>query len=158
MSKRASITIVYLDLLFALFAALTMVNLILAITKGRTPHQLEKDFVVIRIDWADSVREVENYPYQTRRFALARSGAFDGPEWMHAQGATTNRTSPPRSVFIAPALGGRAWEFAPADIAASELLRMYAIAVEVRTRSGPKLFHPGRSGAGAVRFETEPTR
>lgn len=157
MRKRYSITIVYLDLLFALFAALTMVNLVLAISKGRTPHRLEKDFVIVRVEWLPAIREVDDYPRRTRQFALTRVGGGDGPGWVHAQGASPNQSAPARSVFVAPALGAGSWQFGGTGVDA-DLLRTFAVSVEVQTRGGVRRFEPGRPAAPPIRFETEPSR
>lgn len=49
--KPHSVTLTLLDLIFSLFAAATALNLVLAIAKGRTDHRLERDFILVRVEW-----------------------------------------------------------------------------------------------------------
>jgi hypothetical protein len=136
--KKHSITLSFLDLLFALFAALTMLNIMLAITKGRTAHRLEKDFLLIRVRWNDSVRGVKGFADLTGQARLTDAGGKEVP-WAHEQPPDLLPDQPLESVFLAAPLGAGSWRFAGHD-----QVWGHAEHVEVSTRKGgpPRLLYP----------------
>jgi hypothetical protein len=49
--KKQSIYISFLDLVFSLLGSTTILTIILAITAGRSEHQLQRDYIRVTVHW-----------------------------------------------------------------------------------------------------------
>lgn len=85
--RTTLVTLVYLDLLFAQFAALCLINILLTTRQGRTAHTLRQDFVVLNITWApppaiESVSHVSVSPLVSVAddWTLMHAATADRPE------------------------------------------------------------------------------
>jgi hypothetical protein len=144
----------FLDLLFALFAALIMVNLMLVITRGRTPHKLQDDFVLIEIQWRDEVARAENRGQiqngtlegTYRKIHLPPRSKKAGREcWSEIQSPVFKLTERPetgaiyRSVFVISPIGSGRWEF-------RHPLMAFARSIQISTRRGTSTIPRERAG------------
>lgn len=49
--KANPIAMSFLDLLFSAFAAIVGLNVVLAVTEGKTEHAVERDFIAVVVEW-----------------------------------------------------------------------------------------------------------
>jgi len=91
--KPPDFAVTFLDLVFSLFASVTMLILLLSATRGTDEYELKGDFLIVRIYWREAVREQPAVESILREPAVVVSGR-----------ESTSPTSPPhQSIDISQA-------------------------------------------------------